>query len=233
MVRERLNDYVDRQLSGQERAAVAAHLADCSDCAADATALEHTVHLLRRLPEPDLPPALAETVMERIRAGEAEPGGWLRGLRQLLQPTFTVSASAALAAVAVFVVMRPPGETPLDAGVAVAPPTAPAHLARVTPQPGTLPAESRPYDPSGPRAALSSRQASAEDLGGSAPRRNLAGQIAEQMRGHTRAVELARRGQSDAIAQMLRGAGHPHSVSLASHFDSGSGFDLIQPAIAR
>jgi hypothetical protein len=50
--------------------------------------------------------------------------------------------------------------------------------------------------------------------------------VTRQMSRHRRALDLAQQGHRDAVARTLRGAGHPHSASLAAHFEDQQ--DLIQ-----
>jgi anti-sigma factor (TIGR02949 family) len=67
---ERLNDYLDRELSAEEMERVREHLDTCVVCASEyafeARVLEHVKDKLRRI---DLPPAL----IERIRATLSDP----------------------------------------------------------------------------------------------------------------------------------------------------------------
>jgi hypothetical protein len=73
-LRERLSAYLEADLEASERARVEEHLANCPDCRREYRELRHTVDLLRRLPEPDPPPDLADRVITRLRAGEGRPG---------------------------------------------------------------------------------------------------------------------------------------------------------------
>jgi anti-sigma factor RsiW len=209
-----LNAYVDRELPGRERSELSSHLEECEDCRRDLLELEATVALLRRMPEPEPPPAFAASVMARVRAGEAEPQGWLARLEGWLRPAFTVSASAALTGLAVFALARTPapsGETLVQGpdpagseGVALAAaPRAPA-------APST-PVLARPPEERAP--AIDDR-------------------IAQRILRHPRALQLAKSGNTAELGRLLRGAGHPHSASLAAHFeDHGHGesdaFQLI------
>ncbi len=68
-VRERLGDYLEGDLGVGDRSAVDAHLSDCSGCREELRGLRATVALLRGLPDPAPPAALAESVVDGIRAG--------------------------------------------------------------------------------------------------------------------------------------------------------------------
>lgn len=245
-LRRLLNDYVDRELPGTQRSEVSAHLEVCEECATEVRELERTVSLLRRLPEPELPPGFADAVVERVRAGESSPA-WLRSLRGLLQPTLTVTATAAVAGLAVFTMFgggifnqigggifneigggtfNPVGggttgdaEAPqLD--VAQGPPEAlPASIASRAPNP--TPARAPAISPS--EAAAPIRLAAATPGGGAAA------DLVRQMRRQRRALELVQWGHRDTVARTLRGAGHPHSATLAAHFeDSPDSIQLIE-----
>lgn len=201
-----LNDYVDRELRGTDRSEVSAHLSECDECALEVREIERTVSLLRRLPEPELPPAFAETVIERVRAGESTPA-WRRTLLGILQPAFTVTATAAVAGLAVFAVVRgnPTGDVPssaLETASVERPARAPqaATLPQLGPAPMRTPAI----------AASATRPTPLPKSGGSAGEL-----VASQMQGQRRALEL----QRQSMARTLRGAGHPHSAILAAHFE--------------
>jgi len=107
-----LADYLEGDLSPDERAVVDAHLDNCSECAREVAELEQTVRLLRSLPEPETPPMIAANVMRRIRAGETRPGFFERVRRSVsavLEPTFMLPASAVAVAAFVVVVVQDPG----------------------------------------------------------------------------------------------------------------------------
>jgi len=217
-LRARLNDYVDRELPGTQRAEVSAHLKQCEECALEVRELDRAVALLRRLPEPELPPAFADTVVERIRAGESEPR-WLRGLRGVLQPALTVAATAAVAGLAVFTVVR--GDVPGGA-------TAPAHDVAQVAQVEQVEMDA----PTTTLAAVAPAATGSAEKVGVASREDGLRKVVRQMRRHRRALELTRQGHGDVVARSLRGAGHPHSATLASHFSDPDPFGLIVPAQA-
>ena len=227
-LRRLLNDYVDRQLPGTQRAEVSAHLEACGECATEVRELERGVSLLRRLPEPELPPGFADAVMERVRAGESSPA-WLRSLRGLFQPMLTVTATAAVAGLAVFSVVgggtfdEVGGGTIGDAGApqldAARVATEIPHSAIASRAPNPTPARTPAMSPSAASAPIS--------LASATPRVGRAGDVvARQMRRQRRALELAQQGHRDAVARTLRGAGHPHSAMLAAYFEDSP--DTIQ-----
>jgi len=111
--------------------------------------MQRTIRLLRMLPDPEVPPAIAANVMRRIRLGETRPSlieRLGRIVSSVLEPTFVLPASAmAIAALVVMVVQDPSlgsrlGVWPLgeDTRAAVVEPSrgpAPGgRLARVDPQ---------------------------------------------------------------------------------------------------
>jgi hypothetical protein len=97
-------DYLEGDLALERRALFDAHLDECSECSEEIGAMRATIALLRELPEPEVPPQLANDVMRRIRAGEAR-AGWLDRLRDigasLLDPRVLAPASAAMLALGI------------------------------------------------------------------------------------------------------------------------------------
>jgi len=183
-----------------------AHLAECPECAEELRELESTVTLLRRLPEATVPPAFAASVMASVRAGEAEPGGLLRWLKALATPAFAVPLAAGLAGLVLFAGLRDasfpqPGAEPepLDR-VAVSEP-----LPELAPGPGRL----------GPRPAI--RVAAVSEARAAQTERRIA--VVRAMHRRSLLQQLARRGHTKQVALTLRGAGHPLSSSMASHFE--------------
>ena len=65
---QRINDYLDRELSAEEMALVRAHLDTCGECAGEydfeSTVLSELKAKLRRI---DLPPAVLEKVQDIIK----------------------------------------------------------------------------------------------------------------------------------------------------------------------
>ncbi|MBW2267621.1 MAG: hypothetical protein JRH16_03515 [Deltaproteobacteria bacterium] len=104
--RARLNAYLEDDLSSSERAGVEAALEVSPELRQELAELRATVELLRSLPRPEAPPALAELVMARVRAGEAEPATLRRWFAGWLELRFAVPVAAAAVALAVFVDAR-------------------------------------------------------------------------------------------------------------------------------
>lgn len=104
--RTRLTAYLEDDLSPRERRKVEAALEASAELRREFAELRGTVDLLRSLPRPEAPPALASLVMARVRAGEAEPAtlrDWLAGW---LEPRYALPVAAAALALAVFVDTR-------------------------------------------------------------------------------------------------------------------------------
>jgi anti-sigma factor RsiW len=178
-IRARLSEYLERDLDSAERSRVEAHLEGCGSCRGELHGLRETVSLLRRLPEPGLPPALADAVMARIASEARAPGTLRLLLRRTSEPGIALALAAGLAGV--FLMVQP-----------VAPPRA-TIASYPTIQPHWIIEDAKPGLPAG--AAVISG-ATPADVYSSYARR---------------ARETARR---------LRGAGHPHSESLAAHLEA-------------
>jgi len=216
-VRARLSSFIERELSDGEQRKVASHLDECSSCSEELAELQDAVKLLRGLPEPELPLAFTESVMARIRDGEAEPSGFFARLGRLLEPAVLVPVALGLAA---FVYIQgiedaslatPDSEPLVVAAADVTPPmtTEPVPLAGVTG--GTAPEGWLPVGTIGSAGTVAGlhvnqrRQARALRA-----RRDLIRQM-------QRMQVLVRSGRSDEAARMLRGANHPSSQRLAEH----------------
>ena len=110
-VKGHLADYLEGELSLDQRALVDAHLDDCGECAREVDEMQRTIRLLRMLPEPVTPPMMAANVMRRIRAGESEPHFFERIGRMfgnVLESSFVLPASAiAVASLVIAVVQNP------------------------------------------------------------------------------------------------------------------------------
>lgn len=189
-VRVRLSDYLEDELSGRRRERLTGHLAGCGACRGELAELEATVALLRRLPEPELPPALADMVMARVRAGEAEPRRWLDWLRRLTEPVVAVPVAAAIVALAVFLTDQRQPLTPLAGS--------PDGASRVAA------AAEVPHARSALRvsAELQAQRASSR--------------MARRMQRLERLQALAQRNRPEEIQQFLSGAGHPLAPSFVS-----------------
>jgi hypothetical protein len=117
-VKGHLADYLEGELSLDERALVDSHLDECHDCARDVDEMQNTIRLLRTLPEPVPPPMIAANVMRRIRTGETQPNFFERIGRTLgtvFESSFVLPASAiAVASLVVAVVQNPEFLSNLD-----------------------------------------------------------------------------------------------------------------------
>src|SRR5262249_44969119 len=71
----RLSDYLDGELSDQERRAVAAHLAGCAECSRTLDELRTIIERARTLAPAEPPADLWKGVASRIAAEGAKPGG--------------------------------------------------------------------------------------------------------------------------------------------------------------
>lgn len=203
----RLNDYLEGDLQPAERSRLEAELAESRELRQELQALRSTVALLQRLPQAEAPPWLVERVVARVRAGEAEPERWWDWLRRLTEPAVAVPVAAGVVGLVLFAGMEPdhlPGTTlSRDSRPQLAEQEIPASQALAGARAPASP-RSRAI-PAGvdPEAVRQGEIALAKQL-----RRWRASQI----------EELARLGRSDEAASLLRGAGHPHSNSLAEHF---------------
>ncbi len=218
-VRARLSSFIERELSDAEHRKVAAHLEDCSSCSEEFAELQDAVKLLRGLPEPEMPLAFAESVMARIRDGEAEPSGFVARLRRLLEPVVLVPVAVGLAA---FVYIQgiedaslpTPDVEPLV--VAAAEPTPritaePIPLAGVTG--GSAPEGWLPIGTVGSAGTVAALEVNARRQAQARAQRARRDLIRQMQRMQV----LARSGRIDEAARMLRGANHPSSQRLAEH----------------
>jgi anti-sigma factor RsiW len=193
----RLNDFVEGDLRPEERARVAAHVAECDECSRDLAELRATVSLLQRLPDPELPRGFTAAVMARVRAGEAERQGFRSWLRRLAEPAIAVPLAASVAGLAVFVVVR--SEAVPGAG---APPAASTEVARE--QPATQDSRLTPTE----LADNSSRVVVPQPRFGTRGGMPLGGSL-----------PVLPPGQSTELQHLLLGAGHPHSRALAGQLE--------------
>jgi anti-sigma factor RsiW len=176
-IRARLSQYLDRKLPPKQRSEIDAHLVECAACSAELHELERTVDLLRRLPDPEPPPYLAQAVMARLEAGEGQRELPMQRLRRLIGPAFATSVAVAVSGLFLF--------TLVDIEIQL-----PPHPATTgDPSPGVVQASSEPKPSRSP---------------------------------YSLARHHARRGESAEVALLLRGAGHPHSALLATHFEHDS-----------
>jgi len=180
-----------------------AHLAECPDCAEELRELRSTVTLLRRLPEANVPPAFAASVMARVRAGETEPSGLLHRLRALATPAFALPLAAGLAGL---VLLAGLWGVPFQKPGAQSQPVIRIAVNEPLPEPA-LGVGPRPVSRTGAEPVASSAHAE----------RRI--ELVRAMQRRSLLQELARRGRTKEVALTMRGAGHPLSSSMASHFE--------------
>jgi len=110
-IREKLDDYLEGELSPEEKGLVEEHLGACQECTLSLSELQKTVQHVRSLEEVEPPPWLTKKVMEEIRSGEEEPSRFLHKLFYPLYIKLPIEAAAAVLvavfAVYVFKVMPP------------------------------------------------------------------------------------------------------------------------------
>lgn len=109
-VRERLSEYLEREMSIEQRALIDAHLDECDACHGELESLRRTVESLQALSEIDEPASIASRVMVRIEAGEARPTLLSRLLGTLdawTQPGRIVAVVAVASAAAAMAILRP------------------------------------------------------------------------------------------------------------------------------
>lgn len=64
--RTQLDEYVEDLLSPLDRASLETHLGECEHCASEALRIQELVHVLRELPDEDVPEDLVERVMSDL-----------------------------------------------------------------------------------------------------------------------------------------------------------------------
>lgn len=109
-VRARLSEYLEGELSLRQRALVDAHLDACSVCREELGELRVTVRLLRGFEDAAPRTAIADAVMDRIRAGEGAPSWWSRltaQLEELTQPRVVRPLVVCALGLAALLVVRP------------------------------------------------------------------------------------------------------------------------------
>jgi anti-sigma factor RsiW len=206
-IRAQLSDYLDRDLHAAQRSQLEAHLESCPDCRTDLAELSATVALLRRLPDPEPAPELASLVMRRIARGEGRESRVVVWLRRAAEPRFVAPLAAGLAGL--FLLL----ETG-DTGHAT-PPGAAAMLAVSEDAPLRMWDELHAEPPARARAAAG--------LVSGVPPVEAFEAYARRAAVRSLAEHAQQRARLEQFARTLRGAGHPHSASLASHFEPRSG----------
>jgi hypothetical protein len=201
-IRARLSDYLERDLSPDERSRVEAHLASCPPCGSELRELRATVSLLQRLPDVEHPAGLADAVMARVARDASRPSRVITLVRRAAEPRFAASLAAGIAGLMLVVQAGDPGLTTQPS------PTRDAQFAAY----GSHTAAGLPpafttglWGPDEPRARAA-QPAGAGLVSGATPFRVRS--------------EYARRAYLQEVARLLRGAGHPHSASFASHFEA-------------
>ncbi len=105
-VRERLSDYIEGELSEQERAAVEKHLETCQACRAEADALAQTLSLLSSLSPVQAPEGFASSVRHKMRrrGRRNRRVGLTLGLRQKV-PFETIALVMLLIILAIYLML--------------------------------------------------------------------------------------------------------------------------------
>jgi len=218
--RARLERHLEGDLHRSQSARLAAHLERCRSCSQELEALRRTVDLVRGLPDPAPPAHLAERVMARVRdEGAGRPGAPAAALRAERARAPWAGATAALAAaglvsVAVLVLLVQSSGTPGGAGLAGVDPGRAPELEL----PGPVGASQAPDPAEAPDAAtldawlhrLRTEPASflhAWTQVEPAARERLGLRLAKRARA---------RGESEALAVMLRRTDHPAADALAA-----------------
>ena len=212
-IRARLSDYL-RTGSGPAKSAPGSRRISraCAPCGSELHELRATVSLLRRLPEPAHPPGLGDAVMARIARGEGRAARVVSLLRRAAEPRFAAPLAAGLAGL--FLLFQTG-----DAGLSTPPSraVAPETLARIAANDAAtaVAAERGGFD----AAWSNARDSGARTAGGRHERLHARrGLPAVPEPGSQRRVAPPTRLQE--FARQLRGAGHPYSASLASHFEA-------------
>jgi hypothetical protein len=161
-----------------------------------------------------MPLAFTESVMARIRDGEAEPSSFFARLGRLLEPRMLVPVAVALAAFLYIQGIEDASLSTPDAGplvVAAADPMPAAPIPRAGISGGA-------DIPDGwlPIGTVGSAGTGA-GLGVNQRHQALARARRDLIRQMQRMQVLARSGRTDEAARMLRGANHPSSQRLAEH----------------
>lgn len=68
-----LMDYLEGELSAEQRAAIEAHLADCPRCVAFVASYRETPAILRRATAAKLPADLSRSLLASVRAARSDP----------------------------------------------------------------------------------------------------------------------------------------------------------------
>jgi anti-sigma factor RsiW len=240
-VSPRLSRYLEHDLASEERAQIAAHLEGCAECSRELRELRATVALLRRLPEPALPPNLADSLLARVARGDGRESRVISLLRRTAEPSIGAPLAAGIAGLFLFFAADDPAVAPgrtasptaaASAGAAIAPPRTEL-LARAA-TPGTGSAAAGPLvvgagvvSGATPAEAEAAYQRRVEAVAFASPPDP---QADAPVRGETVCTlqhRAAQRARLAEIARLLRGAGHPHSTSLAAHIERRPAVALV------
>jgi anti-sigma factor RsiW len=105
-IRERLEAFLEDDLSGREKSAVEDHLGTCEECRREWMAATELLSALRSLPTQRCPQHVVREVLERTRTGPRAIED-LRGLLQpLFRPVWRPVAGIAVAVALVFVALQ-------------------------------------------------------------------------------------------------------------------------------
>ncbi|MCS5636616.1 MAG: anti-sigma factor [Myxococcota bacterium] len=103
-IQDYMADYLEGHLPLEKRALFDAHLDDCEACMGELRDVQRTVHLLRSLPEPEMPEGFSNSVMRRVREADARPH-WLQSLSDALsilsRPRILVPVSISMIALGI------------------------------------------------------------------------------------------------------------------------------------
>jgi anti-sigma factor RsiW len=92
---KRLSDYLERQMTPEETAAMNAHLADCPNCAALVARVGGVMKMMHAAPAPEVPPYLFNKIISATSGKQLAERGWRRWLRPATiawQPQFAMGA---------------------------------------------------------------------------------------------------------------------------------------------
>jgi anti-sigma factor RsiW len=215
-IRAQLSAYLERDLGPEERTQIDTHLESCVACGSELRELRATVSLLRRLPEPGHPPGLADAVMARAAQ---RPARVIQLVRRAAEPRFAAALAAGIAGLVFLVDGSDPGRS--TAPTATAPIGLFAHSTTLPSQPAAARVAS-----AAPREARSARSFGIVLGDSDAPRasavRPVRARVMSSATPRGAYDQYARRARIEEVARLLRGAGHPYSDSLASHFEEPS-----------
>lgn len=213
-VRARLSEYLERDLPAEERSRIGTHLESCSDCEREFGELRATVTLLRGLPEPELPSGLGAAVMARIANGEGREPRVHTLFRRAADPRFAAALAAGLAGLFFLVRSEDAGVLPQPSpGAAAGTPGATAQLAAAS----DFELQRRAFENAWREAHAGDGVMHAGVVSGFTP-----DAAVRQYMTQLRMDQARRQAQAQNFMRQLRGANHPYSASLASHFDAGA-----------